>query len=91
MRFQRSFVAEQLVEQKLRRVFLVSADQEEFRAGIALRFRQETVEDGGDLVGKSFPGLSLRYHEQAAAADDIAHCLLVHCIFAHVHHSLVWF
>jgi len=45
MRFQGRFVAEQLIKEKLRRIVLVAADQEKFRAGILLRFREELIED----------------------------------------------
>ena len=45
VRFQRRFVAEQFIEQKLRRVVLVAADQKELRAGIFLRLGEELIED----------------------------------------------
>src|ERR1700723_3598795 len=70
MRFQSRFVAEQLIEQKLRRVVLVAANQEQLRAGILLRFRQEVVEDGRDLVG--LPLLGARC---SGTAPPRRHCM----------------
>src|SRR5689334_24067804 len=51
MRLERGLVAEQLVEQELRRIVLGARDQEQHCACLALRFGQEAVEDGGHLVG----------------------------------------
>ena len=53
MRLERGFVAEQFVEQELRRVFLAPADQEQFCAGLLLRLREKAVQDAGDPIGLS--------------------------------------
>src|SRR5258708_3291002 len=44
-------VRKELVEEKLRRIVLPAANQEQFDTGLLLRLRQEATEDGGNLVG----------------------------------------
>src|SRR5580704_18018697 len=83
VRLESGLVAEQLVEQELRRIFLSAPDQEQFGARFALRLRQKAAQDAGNLVGLSFAGLPLRDHQQAASADRVADGSLVDCISIH--------
>src|SRR5215831_7115685 len=87
MRLERGFVAEQLVEQELRGIFSRPADQEQFRAFLALRLGEEARKNVGNLVGLSLLCLPLRDHQQAAVADSLVHGFFVHCIMSHGHYS----
>jgi len=87
MRLERGLVAEQFVEQELRRIVLVSGDQEQFGAGFALRLGQEALQDVGDPVGLSLLGLLPRDHQEAAVIDRLVHGLRFHRRSTHGHHS----
>jgi len=76
------FVAEEFIEQELRRILLCARDQEQLRAGLALRFGQEARQDIGDPVGFALLGFPLRDDQKAAAGDGIAD-VPVHCILRH--------
>lgn len=84
MRLESRLVAEQLVEQELRRIFPGAADQEQFYAGLALRLRQEAAQDLGDIIGLSLLGLLLRDDQKAAAIDCLANRALVHGLLIHI-------
>ena len=60
MRLEGGLVAEQLVEQELRRIFLATPNQEQLGAGIVLGFRQKVAQNVRDLVGLSFLGLGVQ-------------------------------
>src|SRR5579863_5223745 len=78
MRLEGSLVAEQFVEKELRRVFLVASNQEQLRTWVALGFRQEEVEYGGNSVGLPFLRFPLRDDEDAAICDGVSDRLLIH-------------
>jgi hypothetical protein len=60
VRLKGHFVAEQLVEQELRRIFPGPRDQEQFCSFLALRFGQEAIQDRGDPVGFALLRFPLR-------------------------------
>src|SRR6516165_4564994 len=72
VRLEGRLVAEQLVEQELRRIVLGARDQEQLYAGLALRLGQEAIENGSHVIGLAFLGLPLRDNEKAAAVDGLA-------------------
>src|ERR1700751_5661945 len=67
VRLEGGLVAEQLVEQELRRIVLGARDQEQLCARLALRLGQEARQDVGNAVGFAIPGLPLRDDEKTAA------------------------
>src|SRR5262249_24286974 len=81
MRLEGGLIAEQFVEQELRGIVLAARDQEQLYARLALRLRQEVVENGGHLVRLALLGLPLRDDEKAAAVDGFAdrflRCVLI--------------
>ena len=84
------FVDEQLIEQELGRIFPAPSDQEQLRAGFTLGFGKEAIQDAGNPVGLSLPGLLLRDHQKSAAADGVADGLCVGCVVAHDRCSFKW-
>ena len=87
VRLEGGLVAEQFVEQELRRVILGARDQEQLRAFLALGLGQEAGEDVGDAVGFARLGLPLRDNQQATARDGLAD-VPFHCIVRHDRCSL---
>src|SRR5262249_43569763 len=88
MRLEGGFIGEQFVEQELRGIVPASRDQEQLYAGLALRLRQEAIENRGRLVGFALLGLPLRDDEKAAAVDGFADRLL-RCVLVHGSFSLL--
>src|SRR3569832_1357949 len=89
VRLQGRLITEQLVEQELRRIFLVASDEKELRSGIALRFRQEMIENASDSLGLPFLCFPLGDDEDSAIGDSFSDRLLIDGIFAHDFGSLL--
>jgi len=82
MRLEGRLVAEQFVEQKLRRIVFCARDQKQLCAFLALRLGKEARQNIGDAVSLAVLGFPLRDDQQAALGDGVAD-ISVHGIVRH--------